>query len=660
MCGIVGFLSRTALDSGSHAVVRRMADQIVHRGPDDAGIWLDEQAGIALGHRRLSIIDLSPAGHQPMISPSGRYVAVYNGEIYNHRDLRVALDAAGAAPTWRGHSDTEVMLAAIEHWGVEGALSRLNGMFAFALWDREQRVLYLARDRMGEKPLYYGVQGGVLLFGSELNALRAHPTCRGDIDRDALALFLRHNYVPAPRSIWQGISKLPPAHYLRIDSSLNVGVPVSYWDLQEIAQGGDAMPMADDAALVDQLEVLLKDAVGRRMEADVPLGAFLSGGVDSSTVVALMQVQSARPVRTFSIGFAEKDYDESNHAKAVAAHLGTDHTELFVTADDALQTIPKLPAIWDEPFSDSSQIPTYLLSGLTRQHVTVSLSGDGGDELFGGYNRYLLAMKLWQPMAMLPVGMRHRIARLLTAPQTATGVRAAMHVLPRKYRHKAIADRLPKIAQLLDACSPEALYLSLVSHWQRPEDVVIGAAEPLTLLNGGAAAFSDFRQKMMYLDARTYLPDDILVKVDRASMAVSLEARVPMLDHRLVEFAWRMPLSAKIRRGTGKWALRQVLYRHVPRSLIDRPKMGFGVPIDSWLKGPLRDWAEALLDERRLREDGFFNPAIIRRKWDEYQYSGRRWHYHLWDILMFQAWHDAQAQDVGTAGAQGRNVSARV
>jgi asparagine synthase (glutamine-hydrolysing) len=633
----------SGLGDGAAVTLKAMTDAIVHRGPDDEGLWFDSAAGVALGHRRLSILDLSPAGHQPMVSASGRYVIVYNGEVYNHHDLRAELESLGAAPSWRGHSDTEVLLAAIDHWGIKDTLKRLNGMFAFALWDRAERCLYLARDRLGEKPLYYGQSGGVFLFGSELKALTAHPDFKREIDRSALTLLLRHNYIGAPRSIWRGINKLPPAHYLVIrGGGGDVGAPVSYWDFSSIAEAGARAPRPNGPELVDELEMLLKDAVGRRMEADVPLGAFLSGGVDSSTIVALMQAQSSRPVRTFSIGFHEQGYNEAVHAKAVAAHLGTDHTEFYVTAEDALAVIPKLPVMWDEPFSDSSQIPTYLVSQLTRQHVTVSLSGDGGDELFAGYNRYFLVTRLWQQISILPAPLRCLAASLLRSPGTVSLANAVSGALPARYRQKALGDRLPKLAQLFEMESLEALYRLLISHWDKPDEIVLDARESETLLLKSAPDFKDFRQKMMYLDTLTYLPDDILAKVDRASMAVSLEARVPFLDHRVVEFAWRLPMSANIRGTTGKHLLRQVLYRHVPRELIDRPKMGFGVPIDAWLAGPLRDWAEDLLDERRLRNEGFFDPAPIRRLWEEHKSGKRRWHYYLWDILMFQAWWQEQ------------------
>lgn len=643
MCGFAGFIMGAALSAESGRMLRKMTDAIAHRGPDDSGVWMDEEAGVALGHRRLAIIDLSAAGHQPMVSRSGRFVIIYNGEIYNFRALRSELEALAVAPNWRGHSDTEVLLAAIEHWGIRETLARLNGMFAFAVWDRETRELTLARDRLGEKPLYYGRCGGTFLFGSELKALQAHADFSAEVDREALTLFLRHNYVPAPHSIWRGISKLPPAHFVEVsEHGRLVGEPRPYWDFPEKAREGAAEPLPDEPGLIDRLEALLKEAVALRMEADVPLGAFLSGGIDSSTIVALMQAQSSRPVRTFTIGFDEKGFNEADHARAVARHLGTDHTELYATPKDALALVPRLPRIWDEPFADSSQIPTYLVSELTRRHVTVSLSGDAGDELFGGYNRYFLGMRIWNALGWAPLGGRRLLARALAAPALGRAAAASLAPFPR-YRTLNIADRLPKVADIVGERTPQGLYRRLVSHAKDPASLVLGGSEPATLLSEPAPDFRDFRQTMMYLDTLTYLPDDILAKVDRASMAVSLESRVPFLDHRVVEFAWRLPVSAKIRNGTGKRILREVLYRYVPQRLMERPKMGFGVPIDTWLVGPLRDWAESLLDERRLQVEGFFDPAPIRRMWLEHVSGQRRWHYHLWDVLMFQAWLEEQA-----------------
>ncbi|MQM37964.1 Asparagine synthetase [glutamine-hydrolyzing] 1 [wastewater metagenome] len=637
MCGIIGFWAGPAPEQ---QVAERMAARLESRGPDDAGAWTDGSAGLALAHRRLSILDLSPAGHQPMHSPCGRYVLVYNGEIYNHRNLRAQLEREGGAFDWRGHSDTETLLAALRHWGVQGALERLNGMFAFALWDTAERALFLARDRMGEKPLYYGRSGDTFLFGSELKALSAHPDWQGQVDRDALALYMRHNYVPAPWSIHLGIAKLLPAHFVAIrEDGRDVGPPVCYWDLGRIAEQGVADAGGEPGALAGELDALLRDAVGRRMAADVPLGAFLSGGYDSTVVAALMQAQSDRPVKTFSIGFHEEGYNEAKHARAVAKYLGTEHTELYVTPEEAMAVIPKLSAIYDEPFSDSSQIPTFLVSQLAHQYVSVSLSGDGGDELFCGYNRHIVGPGTWTKASSLPRPLRRGLGwgvdRL-----AQRDVQRWAQVLPRKWRIPNVANKLEKLGEALNAKDGLDFYRSLTSHWKDPASVVLGASEPDTLLTQSERMpeLPGLREEMMYLDQMTYLPDDILAKVDRASMAVSLEARVPLLDHRLVEFAWRVPTEYKYRDGKGKWLLRQVLYRYVPQELMDRPKMGFGVPIEHWLRGPLREWAEELLDERRLREEGFFDPAPIRRMWQEHVSGKRRWHYYLWDVLMFQAW----------------------
>ena len=637
MCGIAGYWSNQVPDA---ELAMRMASCLESRGPDNAGVWNKEASGPALAHLRLAILDLSPAGHQPMVSPCGRYVLGYNGEIYNHQELRAELEGAGGAFDWCGHSDTETLLAALRHWGVAGALERLNGMFAFALWDAADRTLFLARDRMGEKPLYYGRSGDTLLFGSELKALKAHTEWRGQVDRDALALYMRHNYVPAPWSIYRGIAKLPPAHYVAIrDGGRSVGEPQCYWDLGQIAEAGTREAAGEPEALINELDALLHDAVGRRMAADVPLGAFLSGGIDSTTVAALMQAQREPPIQTFSIGFHEEGYNEARHAKAIAQHLGTQHTELYVTPTEAMAVIPNLPTIYDEPFAGSSQIPTYLVSQLARKHVTVSLSGDGGDELFYGYDRYFKTEQIWPQLSRFPLPLRRMVAAAMSqAPGRL--LEKAQNAFPEKLRVDHLSDRLPKLAELLALPSGEAFYQNLVSSAKRPDRTVIGATEPQTALSrpNRLPNLPSLRERMMYLDQITYLPDNILTKVDRASMAVSLEARVPLLDHRVVEFAWRVPTQYKFRNEQGKWLLRQVLYRYVPRELMDRPKMGFGVPIEGWLRGPLREWAEELLDEKRLREEGILNPNPIRRMWEEHVSGKRRWHYHLWGVLMFQAW----------------------
>ncbi|WP_079202248.1 asparagine synthase (glutamine-hydrolyzing) [Pseudomonas sp. CC6-YY-74] len=652
MCGFTGYLGHGHWCESEQApkTLALMANTIISRGPDDFGIWQDEVAGIGLAHRRLSIVDLTPAGHQPMFSVSERYVIAFNGEIYNHLALRAELERTAARVSWRGHSDTETLLAGFDVWGIQKTLERAIGMFAFAVWDRQTNTLMLARDRLGEKPLYYGWMNGTFLFGSELKALKAHPVWSGEIDRGALSLYMRHNYIPAPYSIYKGISKLRPGCLLTISLKQREPRIVTYWSGAKVAVKGVANIFTGSATqAVDDLETLLKDAVRQQMMADVPLGAFLSGGVDSSTVVALMQAQSSRPVQTFTIGFNEEGYNEAVHAKAVAKHLGTDHTELYVTAEQALAVIPRLPTLYDEPFSDSSQIPTFLVSQLARQHVTVSLSGDAGDELFCGYNRYQMTANLWSKLATVPLPLRKLAARWLTSisPQSWDKLAGGLaSLVPRSARLSNVGDKLHKGAEVLSSESADALYLGLVSHWHDPASIVIGGHEPATLLTGDLPALEglDDVQRMMALDMLNYLPDDILTKVDRAAMGVSLETRVPFLDHRVVEFAWSLPQSMKLRDGQAKWALRQVLYRHVPKALIERPKMGFGVPIDSWLRGPLREWAENLLSETRLKREGFFNPAPIRQKWAEHLSGQRNWQYHLWDVLMFQAWFDEQSE----------------
>lgn len=646
MCGVTGFLDRRPQRSGDQLVeqVTRMSATLAHRGPDDQGAWVDAEAGVALGHRRLAVIDLTEAGSQPMASAGGRYVVTYNGEVYNTAELRRDLTALGA--TFRGHSDTELLLAAVEQWGLEGALARVNGMFAFALWDRRQRRLHLARDRMGEKPMYYGWLGSTFLFGSELKALRVYPGFSPEVDRGALALYFRHNCVPAPHSIYEGVRKLPPATVLTIDAGTGGtdGEPVPYWSARTAAEAGAADPLTgSDEELAGELERLLTDAVGLRMQADVPLGAFLSGGVDSSTVVALMQARAAGRVRTFTVGFDDPAYDESEAAAAVAAHLGTEHVSISATPADAIDVIPRLPELYDEPFSDSSQIPTFLVSRLARQEVTVSLSGDGGDELFGGYNRYAWCPAIWRRIRRLPAPARVAAAAALRVPSAAAwdaAFRRAEPVLPRRLQVRYPGMKVEKLAGVLPATGPEDMYRRLTSHFQDPSALVVGTREPSTLLTdrAGWPDTADPVARMMFLDQVTYLPDDILVKVDRASMAVSLEARVPLLDHRVVEFAWRLPPAAKVRDGQGKWLLRQVLHRHVPEALVERPKAGFGLPVGAWLRGPLREWAEGLLDAGRLAREGFLDPGAVRGLWDGHLGGRRDRADQLWDVLMFQSW----------------------
>ncbi len=648
MCGFAGYLGKKVALSAAEwpMLLQQMGNAIRHRGPDDSGVWYDTDAGIGLSHQRLSIVDLSAAGHQPMEAASGRYAIAFNGEIYNHLRLRQELENTGYKQAWRGYSDTETLLAGFDAWGIEATIVKSIGMFAIAVWDKHNRTLSLVRDRLGEKPLYYGWQGNSFLFGSELKALKVHPAFRASIDRNALALMMRHNYIPAPYSIYQGIQKLLPGTLLTVSLDNRDPLLKTYWDARQVVANGISQPFngsREDA--VTALDTLLQDAVAQQMMADVPLGAFLSGGVDSSTIVALMQAQSSRPVRTFTIGFNEDGYNEAEHAKAVAKHLGTDHTELYVSAQQALDVIPNLPSLYCEPFSDSSQIPTFLVSQMARQHVTVSLSGDAGDELFGGYNRYVLGNRLWGKLSLLPVSVRKILANLITKLPVKTWnniFNTIQFLLPQSLAQANIGDKLHKGAEVMAAKTSGELFYLLVSHWNETKDLVIGGTEPSTILTGSSLEpeADHFVHHMMAFDMLSYLPDDILVKVDRAAMGVSLETRVPLLDHRVVEFAWHLPLDYKLHKGTGKWPLREVLYKYVPKELIERPKMGFGVPIDSWLCGPLQDWAETLLSESRLKQEGFFNPSPIRQKWAEHLSGERNWQYQLWDVLMFQAWLD--------------------
>lgn len=653
MCGIAG-----GWGLRDHAALRdalpAMARSIAHRGPDAEGFWDDGDAGIALAHRRLSIIDLSPSGHQPMVSASGRWVIVFNGEVYNHSELRGVLEASGQAPAWRGHSDTETLLAAVEAWGCVEAVRRCVGMFAIGLWDRHARELWLLRDRIGEKPLYYGRCGTGLVFASEVRALRHAPGFRAEIDRDALGLMLRYNALPAPYSIYRDVWKLPAGSWLRLRrSDLRQGrlpPPQAYWSAVAAARAGAAAPFAGSPVeAVDRLEQLLGDAVSLQMVADVPLGAFLSGGIDSSTIVALMQARSRRPVKTFTIGFDEEAFNEAAHARAVAQHLGTEHTELYVRPEDARDVIPLLPSIYDEPFADSSQIPTHLVSALARRHVTVSLSGDGGDELFLGYPRYLEASRQADRLERWPAWMLRALGRSAqrTPQWLLAGLRQLGSRVPAAGKLRNLdAARIERLSESLLARDPMARYHAMMSGWTGLESVVHGARPLCTSYQDQSDWRADmgFAESLGVVDLLEYLPNDILTKVDRAAMSVSLETRIPMLDHRVVEFALSLPLGLKWREGQDKWALRQVLFRHVPRPLMDRPKMGFGVPMGEWLRGPLREWADTLLDPAAMACEGLLDVSKVQRKWIEHRSGRRDWQYHLWGILMFQAWLRDQAR----------------
>jgi asparagine synthase (glutamine-hydrolysing) len=654
MCGIAGFQTRGGrlAPDRLRRIAGAMADTLVHRGPDDADLWIDADAGIAFGHRRLSIIDLSAAGRQPMASACGRYVITYNGEIYNFRELRERLLQHGHV--FRGHSDTEVLLAALVQWGIAQTLQHLNGMFAFALWDRERRCLTLARDRAGKKPLYYGWCGASFLFGSELKALRAHPDFDPEIDRDALGLFIQYSWMPAPYSIYAGIRQLPAGTTLTVpaDGEPDGLRPATWWSAHDVAARGSRAPVSMSLeSATAALEDVLREAVSCRMVADVPLGAFLSGGIDSSTVVALMQSVSGAPVRTFTIGYHEARYNEAEHARAIAGHLRTEHTELYVTPADCLDVIPKLPTLYDEPLADYSQIPTYLVSRLARQAVTVALSGDGGDELFGGYTDYGKNLQHWQRQALwrlLPASVRRGLAAMMASfgkdGRRALGSEADPSA--DSFRGKLIKQlgRLEKQARRISPFDNEAaLHAGLRSRVVNADDLVVGARPLPNSLNDSSswADVTDPLLGMMLVDFSTYMADDILTKVDRASMAVSLEVRCPLLDPRVVELAWSLPSSMRMGPNGGKHILQNVLARHVPRALFERPKQGFTIPIEAWLRGSLRDWAEQLLDPRRLEQEGFLRPEPVRQLWQDHLSGRRAYTFLVWSLITFQAWHES-------------------
>lgn len=653
MCGISGFVSSNSIGIEERAAIQdRMNATLVHRGPDDGRVWTDPDFPLTFGHRRLIVLDPTPAGSQPMHSASSRYVLVTNGEIYNHMELREKLLDQGLAPDWKGTGDTETMLACLAAWDLETALAAFHGMFAFALWDRRKKTLTLARDRMGEKSLYYGWQGNTFVFGSELKALKAHPECTATIDRRALSLFMRHSNVPAPYSIYEGINKLKPGHFAVHDFSSNVrnaDLPQrAFWKLDEaIAGGQSAAYTGSDEEAIRDLDTKLRAAISRQMLSDVPLGAFLSGGIDSSLVVSLMQAQSSVPIKTFTIGSSRSDINEAKFAKEIAHHLGTDHTELYVSDHHALEVVPNLSELYCEPFADSSQIPTYLVSRLAREQVTVALSGDGGDELFAGYNRYLTARTVWQRIQALPPGFQKLFSSVLLSMSPGTwdrGFNVLKTFLPRHMQLSSFGDKTAKLAQVLRSETDHEFYLDLVSHWKDPSSVVIDGNEPKTRLSEPDQwpQTETFEHWMMAMDTQTYMPDDIFVKVDRASMANSLEVRAPMVSPGIVDFAWSLPGNMRIRDRQGKWLLRQVLYQYVPKQMIERPKMGFGIPLNEWLRGPLRDWAEALIDKTRLTNEGYFRSDPIRTKWDEHMSGARNWQYDLWDVLMFQSWLEGQ------------------
>lgn len=660
MCGLAGFLGGRPGDEVGAPVIERMVSSLRHRGPDSQGAWTEDNLGLALGHRRLAIVDLSPAGDQPMHSACGRYVFVFNGEIYNHLALRSRLRASGQEPpAWRGHSDTETLLAAFSAWGIEPTLQAAVGMFAFALWDRQESILILARDRFGEKPLYYGFAHGEgsdpgaltgcgpVLFGSELKALSAHPDWRGTLAQGLLEDYLRFGAVTGESSIFQGVAKLPPGTMLTLGPedvlAGRLPAPVRWWSAERIARAAKAGTcLSEPEAAVEQTELALSNSVRARMLADVPLGAFLSGGIDSSLVVALMQRQTETPVRTFSVGFDDRRYDESGHAEAVAAHLGTEHTTLQATSQMALDLVPALPDLYDEPFADSSQLPTALISRLTRKHVTVALSGDGGDELFGGYNRHLWVPRIWSKLSRLPLSSRRVLGRMLRtiSPQAYDQLMHSLgRVLPARFRLRTFGEKLHKLAAVLESPNEQVLFHGLASMNRAPSSLLTGPGprreqdKLFPVLQGFNSV-----EWMLLMDTLHYMVDDVLVKVDRASMASSLEVRVPFLDPEVFATAWRIPADIKLRGGTNKWVLRQVLYRHVPKALIDRPKMGFAVPLDAWLRGPLRDWAEDLLSSASLAALPMLDAPAVRGLWEAHLRGRGHYAQQLWAVLQLLAW----------------------
>ncbi|AQP34957.1 asparagine synthase (glutamine-hydrolyzing) [Vibrio anguillarum] len=633
MCGFSGFYSPQYSVKNSSELLTTMINEIIHRGPDDIGVWHSEDETIGFSHRRLAIVDLSPAGHQPMISSTARYILAFNGEIYNHLDLRKQLEQEVDC-CWRGHSDTETLLKGFDVWGIKATIIKTIGMFAMSIWDAKEKSLTLLRDRLGEKPLYYGWQNDILLFGSELSSLKQHPSFSANIDRVALSLLIRQGYIPAPYSIYSGIEKLMPGTMLVFKKESHTPEKMVYWSVKDVIQSGSDTPFngsKDD--IVDELALKLGDAVERQMMADVPLGAFLSGGIDSSTIVALMQSRSSKSVKTFSIGFHEEGYNEADHAKAIAKHLGTDHTEYYATEEDALAVIPELASLYSEPFADSSQIPTYLVSKMAKKHVTVALSGDGGDELFSGYSRYKNTLDMWSKVSSIPLCVRPVLSSAIKKIPTI--------LLDRLPIGNNVGDKMHKGADALGCQTFEDFYLNyLMAHTREPESIVIGGSDPKYINERLTDVTLPNDVLMTLIDHCSYLPDDILCKVDRAAMGVSLETRVPLLDHTIVEFAAKIPMKIKGFDNQAKWPLKQVLFKFVPRELIERPKKGFGIPLAKWLREGLKDWAEDLLCEDKIRKQGFFHVEVVTKLWREHQSEERNWSYLLWNILMFQAWYE--------------------
>lgn len=652
VCGLAGVLISERKSIPLSDIVDAMSATLTHRGPDSGGNWVDTTQGIGLSHRRLSIVDLSEHGQQPMMSQNERYVLAYNGEVYNHMDVRTLLEKETGPIRWSGHSDTETIIEAIARLGIEKTLTELVGMFAIALWDRQEGELTLARDRIGEKPLYFGILQGALIFGSELKALKKVPQCSFVVNPQAVASFMRVGYVPEPHSIYESVSKVPAGTYITFTTSHveSNSIPPSntYWSFVDVAEKGLAR-QAEKTSLtdaVDTLERLLSRSIEGQLMGDVPVGAFLSGGIDSTTVVALMQKLSGTPVKTFSIGFSEAGFDESQYAEAVARHLGTDHYSMTVSAKDAQTVIPKLAEIYDEPFADSSQIPTYLVSKLARENVTVSLSGDAGDELFAGYNRYSSGAKRWGAVSIIPRVVREVMSRSIakTSPEFLNATLSPILGLLSSSFGRQPGDKLHKVANVLSARTDRELYEGLISTGN-PELILLNSRELEGAYSKSWPVDTDLVHQMMVLDSLGYLPGDILVKVDRASMSHSLESRMPFLDHRVVEFAWSLPLEMKLTKTESKIVLRRVLEKHVPRALFDRPKMGFGIPLGEWLRGPLRQWAEDLLSEGSLGTSGFFNVPSVRKQWAEHANQSRNHQYSLWNILMFQAWFQSSINE---------------